>query len=895
MFASPAASKALVSLLVLTSGAIAGEFLTGYRQHGLQFRGPGEWRYAAEPVWVYEYHTLRLRYRASGLPKGRVPLLTLRPGAVGPVTPGATNRENPFAAGHPVVVVTAEDLGSDGKEHTTDIELRPKMLTAQIDELLFSLPAGARLDVRDLEFLAEETAVPCRPDGAVLPAGGEKLAALGPLTCGGFPATSLRGREAIRIEGGGRTGRTVYLSLMAHEAGLSNFVAGRPVDSWRVKECRETAHMVARVKYADGTEEEQFPLLVAERRHALVNRRPALYALAIEARPLASVELLDRSPHLQLLLFGAGLSRQAPPVAADESPLPPAPARRHPAGTLSVQGSPWFRVEPAQGHTAAGLRPDLKLMQDGAARLLTLAVTNTGAASLEFTLVFPAVEVASKAAPRDVYYLYPRQGAVLSNADARLEDPYGTRFPLQFLDVFSPASNDGICLLVRDTGGRFKTFRLSKRGTSTSLEVRYPVRLAPGETYRAPEAALVTHGGGWREGFEAYRQWLATWYKPAGPRPAWLRSAFWARRDYPVGGSGHLFDVRHNRYTFTELIRDGQAFGGIDFIDISGWALSDTVGRVGDYPIELGGPDDLRRNIALAFKSGIPTGLYFEGYLIDRNSAIGRRSGEAWQMVDAAGRRMWWPGGSPELFACPLIPAWQSYLAGRAAAVAASVGAHAVYLDEHGMGTRRCFAPSHGHPAGAGVIPGEIQMARQTRQALDRAGLPQTMIYTEYSPVDAAAPYCDAAFCYALQQADARLSPAKLNLWRFAFPDIRLWDMVSVGVHPRALPPEDFRLSLWHGNGAWLKGHSDTWYGPELLASLRRARWLLKEYAAAFAGQAEPLVDSPHPAVVMNRFRGGGRTVCTLFNTSFRTVRFSLAGRQRVLGPRDVDVVGGLE
>jgi hypothetical protein len=104
---------------------------------------------------------------------------------------------------------------------------------------------------------------------------------------------------------------------------------------------------------------------------------------------------------------------------------------------------------------------------------------------------------------------------------------------------------------------------------------------------------------------------------------------------------------------------------------------------------------------------------------------------------------------------------------------------------------------------------------------------------------------------------------------------------------------EDFRLSLWHGNGVWLKGHSETWYGTELLAFIRRARQILKQHAAAFSGAADLLVDSPHPAIFINRFRGGRQTVYTLFNASYRTVRFSFQGKDRTLAPRDVDVVAG--
>lgn len=875
----------LLLLFAAAGAAFPDDVLSGFRLQGLNYQGPGEWRQSAEPIWVDDYHLLRLRYRVSGLPASDAPVLTLRPGSVGPVTPGATNRENPFATGRPVVVLRARELVTDDAPHVLEIELRGKMLTPQVDQLVFSLPTGARLAIEELEFRGDPQTLPCET-GPPLPNGTTMLAARGPLSCAGSPATPLRGRESIGIDGGGRKGRTLYLSLMAHLAG-------------QVKESSETAQVMARVKYADQFEEEQFPLLVAERRYALLDRKPVLYALALDGRrALASAELLDRSPHAQLVLFAAGLSEAAPPEPREAHlpPVPPvaqAPGLR--SGEANLEGSKWFRFEAAKGKTLPpeALRPDLRITEEPNGRALSLALTNVGATPLEFVLVFPSLQVRPAEDPSDVYYLFPQQGAIISRGDGVLENIYSGAFPLQFLDVFSPKANRGACLIVRDTEGQFKTFRLKKDGGTVEVEVEHALRLAPGETYRPPGASVILHGGDWREGFNAYRAWLKTWYKPAGPRPAWLRSAFWARRDYPVGGSGRLFDVLRNRYTFDELIRDGEAFGGIDFIDISGWGLSDSVGRVGDYPIELGGPADLRRNIAFAKASGIPTGLYFEGYLIDKNSAVGRRWGASWQLIDEAGRGAWWPGGSPELFVCPHIPAWHEYLAGRMAAVAGEVGAQAVYLDEHGVGRRRCYSVSHGHAPGLGPIPGETAMAKEARRALDTAGLRETIVYLEENPPDAAAPYYDAAFCYAIPQAKVQLSPLKLNLWRFAFPDIRIWDMLSTGIHPRVLSAEDFRLSLWHGSGVWLKGHSETWYGEELLAFIRHAHQLLKRHAAAFSGEADPLVDSPHPAVFVNRFRGGGETVHTLFNASYRTVRFSFQGRQRTLGPREVEVVAG--
>ncbi|HEU0141356.1 MAG TPA: DUF6259 domain-containing protein, partial [Bryobacteraceae bacterium] len=731
--------RILLSLLILASGVFGDELLTGYRLQGLRYQGPGEWRQSAEPIWVYEYHTLRFRYRASGLPKSDAAVLTLRPGSVGPVTPGANNIENPFVAGRPVVVVTAPDLISDGAVHTVDIELRGKLRTAQIDQLQFALPDGATLEIEDLQFRGDPAARPCTTAGPPLPEDAVKLPARGPLACAGWPATGLRGRDSIHIEGGGRKGATLYLSMNAQFPGVGKWLVSSQ-KSWRdteIKESSETASVLARIHYADGSGEEQFPLLVAERRHAVLNRKAALYALSLDAaRPVASIELMDRSPHAQLVLYAAGLSpKSAPSTRAEEEPPPvTGPASGEPE-TKST-----YRVTTLEGKRAPGkaVQAEFREEKQPAGRRLSLAVKNVSSEAQEFNLVFPSVTIRPAADASDVWYLFPRQGAVLSREEKPLEAMYSGEFPLQFVDVFAPAANRGTCMILQDPGGRWKKFRLHKTGASVRVEVEYTVRLAPGETFRAPDARIVAHGGDWRQGFETYRQWVATWYKPKGPRPAWLRSAFWARRDYPVGGTGRLFDTRRNRYTYDEFIRDGQLFDGIDFIDISGWALSETRGRVGDYSIELGGADDLRRNVAAGNKAGIPTGLYFEGYLIDKNSKVGREHGSEWQIIKADGTGQWWQG-AVELFACPYAEGWQQFLSQRVAAVAREVGAAAVYLDEFGFGRKRCYSTKHGHPPGEETLCGELAMTSRVRQALDAAGMRDTIIYIEETPPDAAA------------------------------------------------------------------------------------------------------------------------------------------------------------
>lgn len=194
------------------------------------------------------------------------------------------------------------------------------------------------------------------------------------------------------------------------------------------------------------------------------------------------------------------------------------------------------------------------------------------------------------------------------------------------------------------------------------------------------------------------------------------------------------------------------------------------------------------------------------------------------------------------------------------------------------------------------MIQGEIAMAKDVRAALDSAGQNHTILYAECLPVDTAAPYFDALFDYSLPASQPTSYDVKLNLWRFAFPATRRWDMLTAGVEPHLLSAEDFRLAVWNGDGAWLKGRSDTWYGTTILAQLRHQRPFLLAHAAAFSGQAEPMVSSPDPRVLINCFSTPNDTVYTLFNRSYGTVHVHFRGTDLTIAPRDVamlDLAGG--
>ncbi len=877
---------------LITAPAI-GQLLSGYSLPPKVLTGPVQSLIATDPIWVADYHTLVIDYRASGHLNPAVAVLTLRPGSVGPVTPRATNPENPFVEGGDIIAVRASDLIFDGEPHRLSVDLRSKIKKPQVDALRLVVPAGARLNITSMHFLADRELLPCATSTPPpMPVKSTPLSVHGPLTCDGAPATSLRGRESISIDAAGKQGATLYLDLLAfaYLPGFISYDASAPPRSAAIS---DPSLVIATLRYAGqpSASEEQFPLLVSQHRHELLNQKRSLYALRLDpTRRLLSVELTDRSAHAQLVVFRAAISDQVETSTDEETPIPSTAMKAQCETTATLGDSEWFHLADSTGKRVDNLKAVLHKTPSPHGLDLSLEVTNTSDQDADVTLAFPSLTIHVSSNSQDVSYLFPQGVATISSDDATLSAEYGPKFLLQFTDVFAPRAGCGAAVIIEDTSGLAKTFVLKKEMDSVTDRTEYHIHLAAHQTYSAPPAAVVLHNGDWRPGFHAYQRWLSSWQNQNAPQPEWLQRSFYMRRDYPIGGSGLLFDEANNRYTFNRLLQDGRSFGGIDFIDISGWALSEAKGRVGDYPIELGGPADLRANIEQAKREHVPTGLYFEGYLVDTNSDVGREHGAQWQLIEKNGKGKVWPN-SPEIFLCPHVSAWQTYLTDRVASVAKQTGAQAVYLDEFGCDNWQCYAAGHGHPAGANMFGGQIGMAKRLRKVLDEEGLKQTILYTECPQVDIAAPYVDGSFTYALPSSVPGAYGAKLNLWRFAFPHVRLWDMLSSGVEPHILSPEDFRFSFWHGDGVWLKGRSDTWYGQDVLDFLRWAHPLLLKHAAAFAGEAEPLIDSPDPHILINQFRGGGEVVYTLFNNSYETRRVTFRDRTVTLPPRGVDLI----
>ena len=513
---------------------------------------------------------------------------------------------------------------------------------------------------------------------------------------------------------------------------------------------------------------------------------------------------------------------------------------------------------------------------------ISLMVTNRGAASHRVTLSVPALgpyRLCDRA--EEAFYLLPRRGAIFGNQPCDYHERYCGTFPLQFLDTFSPSSGRGLTLRTADTECRWKGYRLRKEGSTFTVGVEYPEQtLKPGESFQTPRAVISATDGDWHRGLEAYRRWLAAWYKPVSPRQHWFREVFNFRQSF-LWGQDSLYDAQTGTFHLDRAIEEARReFGGMDYLHLFDWGNCGKYGRIygrtGDYsPYDYltGGRDAFRSAIAAIRKQGVPVGLYIEGYLLDERGKLGQQFGKQWQMIGADGKGRYWPD-STEMYACSFDPAWREVQASTFATKVKELDVDGMYLDEYGFAGASvdCWAKDHNHDRPGYAVVGERDCTKLVRERISGTK-PGVVLYSEESPVDVTSQFQDGSFTYAMSESRFAPTTVPLNLIRFAIPDFKTIEILYCDKPTGSWATGVYRV-FFNGEAIWLQGTAADWFEPETRAAIRRCYRILHQYRDAFTSlDPTPLEPTEMGGVFANKFPAKTRTVYTLYNSRHRTVR----------------------
>jgi hypothetical protein len=247
-------------------------------------------------------------------------------------------------------------------------------------------------------------------------------------------------------------------------------------------------------------------------------------------------------------------------------------------------------------------------------------------------------------------------------------------------------------------------FRLSGDCLEVGM-VKYPY-INAGEKVSCDGFIWKPYTGSWHVGADFYRAWADSWFKPQ-PRPAQVEEMRgWQRiiMRHQYGETLYRYDEMEN------ILQDGLA-AGIDTLLMFGWHQA---GHDAGYPEyladpEQGGQKGLRENVRRFQAGGGKVLFYFNGQLIDMDSAYYRGPGrrisvknengvehQEWYKFGSIGTALRTYGNKSFVTACPYCEEWLELLKGLAD-LAMDLGADGVFFDQLGYISQPCYDPEHGH------------------------------------------------------------------------------------------------------------------------------------------------------------------------------------------------------
>ena len=551
---------------------------------------------------------------------------------------------------------------------------------------------------------------------------------------------------------------------------------------------------------------------------------------------------------------------------------------------------------------ALDVKASVSIAEEPQARF-RLSVTNRSSAPLRADIRFPKVNALQLGETKDLSYFFPKYGNMLGTAPATFYSQAGFSYPMQFFDVFNSAVGGGLYLLSKDLSHKAQRYYLSKQDSGTTFYLEYPAlytHLQPGQPYVGTETMLGVHTGDWHAAAQAYRDWVKTWYRPYKAQQdskAWYRESFWLLCELADGLEHHKlrlppwYDPRTKRYMLRDIISEFSRDAGAtpDILHFWGWNWGDR--RFGLYGQEqyadMGGLegfraalDDVQQNLK------IPVSLYLDGTLCSTASPFCEDLSAEIAMRSEDGK-IPQPFGSYRM--CHFTQKWQDYLAGVYPRVYRETGAPILYVDEVGSPNFMCWAPNHGHAVPLNMNEADFAHLKALREATPE----NVALYGEYPVTDVTSQFWDCNITYHLfrwaeQQLgpyynrttqDSGLSRAQVDSLRFLFPRV-----VQLNLPIAERGSWQFLKQIFFNGSALYDAFWDR-FPSKGQAFWAKAFGIMKEYRDCFTSDTpETLVATEQAAVAANRFPGKGRTVWTLYNQAYATVRAPVLAIDHVEG-----------
>ena len=543
---------------------------------------------------------------------------------------------------------------------------------------------------------------------------------------------------------------------------------------------------------------------------------------------------------------------------------------------------------------------------------INMEVENSGQNKINATIKFPLLKGISIGKKEDTWIFFPQCRNIISNKNGFHRSYNDQGFPMQFYDIYNPRAGIGLALVTHNLTNAPIDYSLSKSGNGVQAFVEYPgeyYTLDPGDTMELVETTIVPHAGDWHQAMAIYKEWVGSWYNPPQQTQNrdWFNNAFVVRTDHTVEGWARgisktppLVDPESGEYILGEGLEADKKYNGF-YPDIFHFWWH-AYGEWGDWDYKAaGGLTALKAavdNLQNDYK--IPASLYFLMDRCTKTSQAGRKIGAkvTRRKVDGSAMqndKLW--------YSCLGSKVWTDYSVETIQRVQKETGVMAVYLDVFPVWrVRPCYSTGHGHKSPYWANEVTNKFVKRVRDALPD----ETALWSEFNLPDLSSQYVDGNITYYAIKAhelfaksddiDRRAALSyqpSISIYRYVFPHIKQF-AITWG-NERAINKVN-RLKFPFFNG---EGYEDsTWrLFPDVERDLlEKCLALKKRYLDCFTSKnPAPLVETGRANVYANKFPGDRRTVWTLYNGRYTTVRGKIIAVEHQQGATYYDAWNGKE
>jgi hypothetical protein len=531
--------------------------------------------------------------------------------------------------------------------------------------------------------------------------------------------------------------------------------------------------------------------------------------------------------------------------------------------------------------------------------IVRLTAQNTSKNLIKPQFKFPYLENIQFGTIEDTWVCFPQYRNVISNQEGFHLASNDHAFPMQFYDIYNPEVGVGLAVITHNLNHSPIDYSLQKNRSGVSAFIQYPEEfytIEAGQTIEFPETAIISHNGDWRQATDAYKAWVKTWYKAnTSSQRDWFNKTSLVK-DYFLHGTVSLRDLKvpsmYNPKTGEFQIKqylelDKEYWGGLspDVIHFFHWSYldedKDGVKEYGAYSYDyFGGLGKFKSAINTIQKDfNTPVSLYMVPDRCSTGTETGKRLGAKAVKLRADGSQL---ANATTWYVCPQQKDWLDNFVENAKKVQRDTNADIMYFDVVGFWrTNTCYSKAHGHPVPSWYNQATYDLVKRLREALP----PHVAIWTEYPLTDLNTQFTDGNIAYyyltlyelwtkshdTIERAQMYSDPST-NLFRFIFPKVKQIDL-PIGNESAANGVNRLKFTFFNGDAIYDNG----WLS---MATRTRKELMIKSIAIKkkfsdcfYSANITPLVATERAYVYANKFVSKDKTVWTLYNGRFTTVR----------------------